>query len=254
MADRAARAGNAVGGVATLVFAYGVATAHFVVAGIGSIRARRWARSLSAAVAALWLAGGLVATVSTVVVVPKIAPDASLVRIALIMLVAFVALPLALLLFYRREDVRITCERRDLKRRWTDRTPVPVLALVLVMAFAAAWLLVNLSTPVVPLFGTVLTGAPAALTLLAMAALCAVLAVQLYRLKESAWWTVVLLQVIGCTLAGIAMARTDGPVNSDPVFRVIVLASWIGYFAFLLYLRRYFAGGRDGRPRVVEAT
>ncbi|HVR38343.1 MAG TPA: hypothetical protein VMU84_04555, partial [Thermoanaerobaculia bacterium] len=115
-----------------------------------------------------------------------------------------------------------------------DRAPAPVLALVIVMGVAAAWMLVSLSDPVVPLFGRIFTGASAALTLLALAILCAVLAVQLYRLKESAWWTVVLLQLIGCALAATSLTR-------DPRVLALTLVTWVGYFAFLIYLRRYFA-------------
>jgi hypothetical protein len=251
--ELAIRAGASPGSVASLVFVYGVLAFHFIVNGTGSMRARRWARAVSAAVAALWLAGGAVATVATVVIVPKIAPHTPLTRVALMMLIVFIALPLVLLMFYARADVRMTCERRD-HPRWTDRVPLPVLALVLVMAFFAAWLLVNLSAPTVPMFGAILTGAEASLTLLILAGVCGVLAVQLYRLKEAAWWSLLLLQIIGCVLAGSTMARTPGPVYRDPVVWTIVTATWVGYFAFLLYVRRYFAGGRGGRPHVVAAT
>lgn len=251
--ELAARAGASTGAVGAIIFAYGLVALHFIACGIGSIRARRWARALSLAVAALWLAGGIVATIAAVAIVPKIVPNPPLVALTAVLLVLFVALPLAIVLFYKRADVRETCERRDPKTRWTDRVPVPVLAVVIVMAFAAGWLLVNLSTPVVPLFGTILTGAPAALALLALAVLCAFLAVGLYRLKESAWWALVLLQVGGCVVAGASMANTPGPIYRDPVVWTIVVATWVGYFAFLIYLRRYFAGGRDDRPRVAEA-
>src|SRR6185503_8190075 len=202
--------------------------------------ARRWARALSAAFSALWLAGGTVATITTVTIVPKIVPNPPLIVLTSVLVVLFVALPLAILAFYAREDVRATCERRDPKPRWTDRVPVPVLAVVIVMAFAAGWLLVNLSSRALPLFGMILTGAPAALAFLTLAALCAFLAFGLYRLKESAWWTVVLLQIVGCAVAAASMARTPGPIYRDPVVWTIVVATWIGYLAFLIYLRRFF--------------
>jgi len=251
--ELAARSGVLRGSVGTLIFAYGLVAVHFITCGIGSIRARRWARAMSAAVAALWLAGGIVATISTATIVPKLIPHSPLITLTVVVFFLFIALPLAIFAFYARADVRATCERRDPKTRWTDRVPVAVLAVVIVMAFAAGWLLVNMSAPMLPLFGTILTGAPAALALLALAALCGFLAVQLYRLKESAWWTLVLLQIGGCAVAAASMARTPGPIYRDPVVWTIVIATWIGYLTFLIYLRRYFAGGRS-RPRVVEAT
>lgn len=237
--------------LASSVFVWGVAAAYFVTAGIGSIRARRWARALSVAVSGLWLVGGIVGTIATAVLLPSLAPGLPLVRIVVFVAALFVLVPLALFLFYNRLDVGVTCDRRDPKRRWTDRVPLAVLALVIVMAFTALWLLVNLSNPIVPLFGTMLTGGPAAITLLAIAALCAFLAVQLFRLKESAWWTVVLLQIVGCTLTIGAMTRGVG--EADPMALALMVATWIGYFAFLLYVRRYFVGGRLDRPREVVA-
>lgn len=252
--ELAARAGISTGTVGTIIFAYGIVAIHFVTCGIGSIRGRRWARALSTAVGALWLAGGFVATVSAATIIPKLVPHTRVIALTIVLLVLFVALPLAIVAFYARDDVRATCERRDPRSRWTDRVPVSVLAVVIVMAFAAGWLLVNVSSPVLPLFGELLTGPPAALALLALAMLCAFLAVQLYRLKESAWWALVLLQIGGCAIAATSMARTPGPIYRDPVVWTIVIATWIGYLAFLIYLRRYFAGGRDDRPRVVEAT
>ena len=66
--------------------------------------------------------------------------------------------------------------------------PVPVLALVLVLAFGAVMMLINAGRPVYVAFGYILTGAPAALAIVAFAILFGYLAVQVYRLRESAWW------------------------------------------------------------------
>lgn len=237
---------------ASAVFVFGLAAFHFITAGVGSIKARRWARALSLVVGALWLVAGVISTIATVIVSPKI--GAPLDTRTMAMLAVSIIVPAALVVFYRRDDVRLTCERRDV-RRWTDRVPAPVLALVVVMGFATAWLLVNLSRPAVPLFGTVLTGATASLTLLALAALCGTLTVHLFRLKESAWWTVVLLQVIGCAVAGASMLRGGGDLYRDPAVLTLILASWIGYFVFLLSLRRYFvATARTVEPAPVVVT
>ena len=87
--------------------------------------------------------------------------------------------------------------------------------------------------------------------------LSAWLAVQFYRLKESAWWTLVLLQVIGCVVAAVSLARSGGEktagdiadVSRSPFFIAIIVASWLGYFAYLLYIRRYFALQTEPRTR-----
>lgn len=237
---------------ASSVFVFGMAAFHFVTAGVGSIRGRRWARAMSLVVAALWLAAGVVTTLAMLVLVPKL--GGSIGTRGVVGLALSVAVPALLVGFYRRDEVRLECERRDPRRRWTDRVPAPVLALVLVMGSAAAWLLVTLSRPAVPLFGTVVTGAPAALTLLALAVLCAFLAVQLYRLKESAWWTVVLLQIAGCSVAAVTISRGGGPLARDPVVWLFTIATWVGYLLFLLWVRRYFTGARAERAPVAVTT
>jgi hypothetical protein len=246
-----------------------VAACYFVSVGIGSMRKRRWARALSAAVSALWLALGIVAAAVLFVSIPKlliVVPPSeeqlfvgSMVTFAVMF---FVLLPLALLLFYKSEATRTTCERRDARIRWTDRAPLPVLALAILLAFASISLLVSLSNRVLPVLGSILTGGAAAITMLVLSGLCAFLAVQLYRLKESAWWTLVLLQVIGGVLAVVTALRID--VNAvyaragmltpqieamklqelyrNPLLIAAMAAAWIAYFAFLLSIRKYFVG------------
>src|ERR1700681_3008097 len=58
--------------VASGLIVYGVATAYFVAAGIGSMRRRRWAQALSVVVSAMWLAGGAVGTLLILVMLPAI--------------------------------------------------------------------------------------------------------------------------------------------------------------------------------------
>ena len=141
-----------------------------------------------------------------------------------------------------------TVERLDPKARWTDRVPLPILAVILVLAFGAVAMIANLANPVLMLFGRPITGAPATMTQFAFAGLSAVLAVQLYRLKESAWWTLILLQIAGVVVAVAIIATTDSAttppdiaqIHRDPLFIAVFAATWIGYFAFLVYLRRFF--------------
>src|SRR5688572_8421786 len=136
----AQRGGTASGSaLASAIVVYGMAAVYFVVTGIGSIRARRWARALSVAVSAMWFVGGVVTLLVVAVVLPRAlraAPGANSSAVAWILvgtvIVGGILLPLVFFLFYRRDDVRATCERIDAKPRWTDRVPLPVLALVMV--------------------------------------------------------------------------------------------------------------------------
>ena len=236
--DLAMRQGASGGAaLASGLVAYGVATVYFVSVGIGSIRKRRWARALIVVVSAMWLAAGVVTTL-------LLAVERSGVTLVGIAFVLAIVLPLILLLYYRRRAVRAEFEASD-GPRWTDRVPSPVLAVVIVLAFASLAMLANLANPSFAFGGATITGAPAALAFLSLAILCAWLAVRLYQLKESAWWVVVLLQVIGCVIGGASLMR-DGA----SLFAAVIVASWVAYFAYLLYIRRYFA--IDTRPRTRE--
>lgn len=253
--ERAASAGVAVSSsaLASSVFVWGAAAAYFAIAGIGSIRARRWARALSVAVSGLWLAGGIAGTIAVAILLPRLPAATAPLRTLATCAALLIALPLALFAFYNRLDVGVTCDRRDPRVTWTDRVPLPVLALIIVMTVASLWLLVNLGRPVVPLFGNLLTGAAAPIAMLAIAGLCANVAVQLYRLRESAWWTLVLLQIGGCAVTMAAMLRAEGGMIHQPLAMGFTVATWLAYFAFLVYVRRYFVGGRIGRPQPVAA-
>ena len=244
--------------VAAGMVVWGLAAVYFVVTGIGSIRARRWAQALSVAVSAVWLAGGIVATLMMAIILPQAmrqyaSTDATFAAgvSAITALVGFILLPLGLFLFYRSAATRVTCERIDSKRRWTDRVPRPVLAVIVVMAFASIALIANVGNPVMPFMGTVVTGPPAALTFFGLAVLCAFVAVQLYRLKENAWWTLVLLQIAGVVIGVLTLVRTPAApataqadlsqVYREPLVIALMIATWLAYFAFLMYLRRFFA-------------
>lgn len=261
---------GAAGGVlASGLVVYGLAAVYFITAGVGSIHARRWARALGVVVSAVWLAGGIVTVVMLLVILPKAlramsVPNTGAIggaAIAVAILFAIV-LPLLMFLFYRSDAVAATVERRDPHARWTDRTPLPVLAVVLVVSFGSVAMLANLASPTLSLMGRVVTGAPAAMTLFALALLGAVLAVQLYRLREAAWWTLVLLQVAGLVYGGMTLAQTDfgdlarrsgspdlSTIYRDPMVIGAFIGTWLAYFAFLLYLRRYFVAGLAPRTR-----
>ncbi|HEX9160982.1 MAG TPA: hypothetical protein VF980_04675 [Thermoanaerobaculia bacterium] len=244
--------------VASGLVVYGLTAVYFIAVGVGSIRRRRWARALSVVVSAIWLAAGVVATLLLIVVLPVLRGRASIGAIVGGAIVFAIVLPLIIFLFYRQEAVRRICELADFPR-WTDRVPLPVLAVVVVLAFASVTLFANLANPAIAIFGAQMTGAPAAVTLLALAILCAWLAIQLYRLRESAWWTLVLLQVIGCVAAATALVRgTAAPTSAgidlsdvyrSPLFVTVLAASWIAYFAYLLFIRRYFAIALEPRTR-----
>lgn len=249
------------------ILLYAIFAFYFFAVGIGSIRKRRWARALSLVVSAMWLVVGLIALVVVIILMPRFTtlfPPSQSGAIVATMFgflgVIYIALPLVLVLFYRGPNVKATVEARDPVTRWTDRVPLPILALVLVMAFSALSVVGATTYGAVPIFGTILTGAPAAIVFVAIGILCAYLSVQLYRVKRSAWWTLVLLDIIGGANGAYTLARTDleklydqmglmtpqlramhiFEIYRDPRLWAFMAVCWLAMFAYIIWTRRFF--------------
>ncbi len=257
-ADRIPRAG----GAGQSVVFYAVATIYFFAIGVGSMRARRWARAIALAISAVWLACGVIGFAALFVVMPHllvlVPPSQEKTFITAAVTAIFItgiALPLLFGLFYRAASVRGTCDRYDLKPRWTDRLPLPVLALVLPLAFGALMTLMNVNMRVYYVFGVMLTGAPAMIATVAIAALFAIVSLELFRMRATAWWVLLLvhlLTAIGCVAAAgndinrmyERMGAMTPQVRAmhletlphDPRLWAIVAVAWIAYLGFLLWL------------------
>jgi hypothetical protein len=175
----------------------------------------------------------------------------------------YIFLPALFLLFYQRASVWATCQRRDPQIRWTDRCPMPVLALSLFYAFLA----LSMSLPavgrhgVLPLFGVFLSGISAAVERLLLAVIYAFLAWGMYKLKAAAWWGALLVLITSFASVGVAywrlgvmavqhmnlpesqleLMRKTGSMESISHWQlgISVLGGtlWLGY---LLFVRRYF--------------
>ena len=230
--------------IAQSLFFDAAATFHFVAAGIGSIRKRRWACAVSAAMTAAWTVIGVFGLAAVLVLLPH--------ETTTVMFFVFgmVLLPLVMALFYLSRDTALTCDERDPKARWTDRVPIPALALSLVLAFASVETLMTSGQPTWSFYGHILTGAPAALAMIALAILFAHLAIQVYRLRESAWWVLLLLHVIGGAMSAMTLGRV---MHSAALWSVITIG-WIAYLAFLIWLRHYFAGREGEAPAPLLST
>ena len=203
------------------LFLYCAGAIYFIVTGIGSIRGRRWARALIAAVSGAWAACGVLVLGGAL---PAIGVEA----------LYLIVLPLVLTIFYSSRDTALTADALDPRPRWTDRAPVPVIAVCAVLAFAAAEALILSAQQPFVVFGRVLTGALAALAYIALALLFAQIAAQLFRLRQSAWWVLVLLHVIG----GATWAATL-PLRFTSAGAMVAVC-WIAYLAFLIWLRRRY--------------
>lgn len=255
---------------------YGLAAVVFVWLDVGSILARRWARALMLVLSSMWLVVGVLAMVCYVPLMSgmfsKMAGQGQIPPGAMVFMMVisggtigclYVILPGAFVLFYRSKHVKATCEVRDPHVRWTDRCPLPVLAVCLLQAFAA---LQMISTPafacVLPFFGFLLRGFPAAVVFLVNAVLLGWLALATYRLRMHAWWATVAFYVFWGLSTVITFSRVSmiefyrgmdfpqeqlkmlqqmaGPMNLMMTWGMAVfLAVLLGY---LVYVRKYFLG------------
>lgn len=174
-----------------------------------------------------------------------------------VMLVIYVLLPVAFVLFYRSPHVRATCEARDPVVPWTDRCAPPVLAASLLSALGASSLVgLALTYRVLPFF-VLLTGLPAALVSIALGAVYAWAAVELYRQRLRGWWvavgTALLLTISGVVLSFTldlgalyrAMGYPEEMIRQMAAFGgrmrwgyVVWAPLWL---AFLLWVRRLLA-------------
>ena len=132
------------------VLFYVLAAVWFICMGIGSVKARRWVRALILVSSCIWLISGIGGLIFILLLMPDVygrmgeseqmPPEVARIMkygMTAFMTVFYVIIPAVLVLFYRSKNAKATCEFRDLRVRWTDKCPLPVLALSLMFGFWA---------------------------------------------------------------------------------------------------------------------
>lgn len=264
---------------------YLLAGTYFAVLGVGTLRGRRWARTIGLVTSWIWLIAGIFSVLLMIFLVPRMMESISAAAgpssagigacatgcVTLVLAVIYLVLPGALVLFYRGSNVKATFEAKDPSLPWTDRVPAPVLALTLLLVMGAASTLLGFLYRAYPLFGTYLTGAPAVLAFLATGLVSAALAWGVYRRKPAAWWACIVLFVLGCVNGSLLLFGKGGiremyeamgmpaaqveqvekmgllEMYSHPFVQAIMIALWLGVLGFMVWVRRFF----DGAPEKV---
>ena len=177
--------------------------------------------------------------------------------------VAGVVLPALFVWVYNDRDLQRTCETHDPVVRWTERCPPAVLGLSVAMAASGVLGLVMALRPAVPLFGTMLTGWPAAAALVAGGLGCLWLARETYLQSWRGWWaTMIALVVIGISTwvtlevadpAELYAAMGYPPDTPPPGDGFLALTGWLTLVStvltvvYLARIRRHF--GTRGETR-----
>lgn len=252
--------------------------------GVGSIRARRWARALTLVLAWMWLAMGVVSLAVMFVWMPKFADIAAaqgkpippqmasiMYGVMLItMICLYLLLPGIFILFYGRSDVKATCDTLDPVVRWTDHCPLPVLSLSLLLGFAAISVVGSAGYGfVTPFFGFIIKGIPGAMFFLGLSLLFGYLSWATYKLKKKGWWVTLaaivflgLSTVISFLRLSLMDLYREMQFSADqlemmeklgvlelnmPLIASINFALFIGY---LLWVRSYFPADKNADQEV----
>lgn len=180
--------------------------AAFVWLGIGSILCRKWAVSIILAFGWLWLISGVIGLFMIIALRSTFdqtlatafsqaggtPPTAMLIMVKVIMFALFAVIyfiiPAAIVVFYGRRAIRLTCEARDPVPRWTDGIPLPALITAIMLSFFACGMIVSVPNPAWPLFTLLLKGPAAHAATFIMAALLAIAAWGAFQLRPWAWW------------------------------------------------------------------
>jgi hypothetical protein len=252
----------------------------FIWLGIGSIIARRWAWALTVILSWLWFIVGIAMIIPIGFVMSKSMENSQHVKMSsssilvmqiftgAILFVIYILLPGLFLLFYNRASVRATCQQRDQKFRWTDRCPLPVLALSVIMAYSAfSMLMMGFNNFVICLFGVFISGLWGAVFSLLMMELLICLAFGTYKLKMAAWWGTLLLWLAGSinmfviSSRGNMMEMYEKMGYSEQQMEMIrklwdnggfsIMMIWmaaifgVAALGYLLYVRRYFVHNKQ---------
>jgi len=246
----------------------------FIWLGIGSILARRWARALLLITSWFWLVTGIIVLLFVLIFSKGIndqiigageMPPGTAVVVNIIIFgvtgLFYVVIPGILVLFYRSKHVKSTCERKDPRVRWTDRCPLPVLAISLGSGIAAFCMpLTGFYGWAIPFFGTIVTGIAGAAVALSGMCLLGYIALGAYRLSLQAWWCA-LAGIIAWGISAVLTFSSDGLLEyyetmnfsegqmelirqftqSHSAWFMVLSLMWIVVpVGFLLYTKRYF--------------
>ena len=253
---------------------YVVLAVWFIWMGIGSIKARRWARALLLVTSWMWLISGSVGLLLMAFLLPDLYDQmgdsgdlpAAMARVVMVFTMGFMAffyvlLPGVYVAFYGSRHVKATCERKDACVRWTDKCPLPVLAVSLTAAFCAVWVpAMGFYNWAVPCFGTILSGGSGAALMLVLMGLLVYVARGTFRLSLAAWWCATLMIVAWGVSVGMTFMRTglmgyyekmqipteqlelmsQSKWMEGPVLVVFTVGWMVVIVAYLIYVRRYF--------------
>ncbi len=208
-----------------MTFLFG-STGWYIVMGLGSIKAQRWARALLVVGAWVSVFFGTLALALVLYTLPevygimadsdRVAPGLVLGILYFSVFVLFflqVVFPLIVIAFYNLASVRATCERRSPEPCWTDCHPLPLLAMGFISTLGCLSILVgHFTNYTVFLFGHVVGGWPGMLVAAGMSIACGYVGWGAFTRKIHAWWGAYALVLLTASSVLFTFAEIDLPV------------------------------------------
>jgi hypothetical protein len=164
--------------------------------GIGYVRLRRWALTLTQLYLWFWLGVGIWLIGNGVLLIPSLCRifNRNVLFLQLTILgvsscLFLILLPALALWFYRSRRVRAVFEAHDPHRYWTESYPFPLLALLLLYVILIIVLHVAIFFQgLFPMFGQIMLGRPSAYVIALGILILGILIYGTARLKIWAWW------------------------------------------------------------------
>jgi hypothetical protein len=211
---------------------YGALAVTLIWLGIGSIKARRWARALLLIFSWSWLVMGVFVMIFMGFLLPRVLESASSAGVSngtndhalppgavgvmmtvmfVIFSIIFVLLPAIWIFFYNSRHVKATCEARDPVARWTDACPLPVLAICVWVMFSVPMMLLMpvMAHSVIPFFGIFATGLAGTALYMLVATAWAYAGWLMYQLKPLGWWLLLIAMGLFMVSSLATYARHD---------------------------------------------
>lgn len=184
--------------------------------GIGHIRLRRWALTLTRLYTWFWSGAGILLFVHFLFLLPRLSTlnrngtGLQLVPIIVFLLIFLIILPLFALWFYRRSAVQIIFEKHDPAIYWTEQYPFPLLALLFLMAGMIIVLhIAILFQCLFPLFGQISLGGQSIYYIAAFILILCILMYGIVRMEIWAWWGSMIVISVMAISAAMSFARNS---------------------------------------------
>lgn len=177
-------------------------TGWFSVMGMGSIKALRWARALMLVGSWVTVFFGTLVLALVLYLLPwvynlladsgAVSPQMALIALYIILPVLIVlqlVFPLASVVFYSLKGVQATCEKRNPDPCWTDRCPLPLVAMGFISALGVSSVILGATTNyIVFVYGRIWAGFSGFAVVTALACACGYVGWGAFTRKTQAWW------------------------------------------------------------------